>query len=393
MVRTPNPAPGGDAQVLSDAQVLTDAAGLPEASTEAAVPGETPDAASQDASEGGVSPGHEEEDSGTSSPARVGLFVAQGMLGRTLISCDEGRTWIHNQSMDDNAACDDPGMDCSHHAGASLGIVHTGEWFVAVWGWGKPGPVKRSRDGVNWETVLTGSFGGVVTGAGRVVLAATQARFSSDHGATFTPSAQDVWETTGYTVRRVGFAGNGDGSFLLVGNDGTQVVVTHDFGKTWVKPTQIDTDCGKSIAPEAGFAYANNTLIMASFAGGYACRSLDGGRTFTKHDMPAGPSSNILWDGEAFVGYAQGVRLRSVDGATWTATPTTPKSLHLGAVARSDTGVYVGARWGVVRNADVRLYRSEDGLTWQTLDAGAYPAGQPITAIAFGRAPADAVCP
>src|SRR5438045_724793 len=31
-------------------------------------------------------------------PGKVAIFMAQGMLGRTMISCDDGNTWVGNRS-------------------------------------------------------------------------------------------------------------------------------------------------------------------------------------------------------------------------------------------------------------------------------------------------------
>ena len=70
----------------------------------------------------------------------VPMFVAQGQAGRTIISCDDGRTWVADRSDEAWGYCSD--HDCDHGPGAGHGIT-----------WGAPGALKRSRDGVTWESL------------------------------------------------------------------------------------------------------------------------------------------------------------------------------------------------------------------------------------------------
>src|SRR5262245_52167588 len=67
----------------------------------------------------------------------VPVFVAQGHVGRTTISCDDGRTWVGNRSDDDSIRCFS-GVDCDHHPGAAHGVVFGHGWFFATFGWGQP---------------------------------------------------------------------------------------------------------------------------------------------------------------------------------------------------------------------------------------------------------------
>ena len=117
---------------------------------------------------------------------QVAIFLAQGYAGRTTISCDDGRTWIENRSMDDSLRCFQ-GIDCDHHPGRAKGIVYTrGGTFVATYGWGPAGGVERSRDGVNWERTLEGTtFGGIATEGDHVLLGAHDVRVSEDDGETW----------------------------------------------------------------------------------------------------------------------------------------------------------------------------------------------------------------
>ena len=95
------------------------------------------------------------------------MFVAQGLMGRLTVSCDDGHTWIANQSWDlagdalvcgstepvdcyaDSSTCSYLGWngcvtgtcDCLHHPGFSKGVAYGNGHFVATFGWGHPGSV------------------------------------------------------------------------------------------------------------------------------------------------------------------------------------------------------------------------------------------------------------
>src|SRR5690348_12150685 len=88
---------------------------------------------------------------GGSAPEGVPMFVAIGKFGRVTMSCDDGQSWLVNESDDDGASC--VGIDCDHHPGSSTGLTHGGGYFFASFGWGdNPSRIRRSADGVTWET-------------------------------------------------------------------------------------------------------------------------------------------------------------------------------------------------------------------------------------------------
>src|SRR5690606_33849550 len=91
-----------------------------------------------------------DDTTGPAPATTVPVFIAQGHLGRTTISCDDGRTWIHNQSQDDAARCFENDLDCDHHPYAARGIAHGEGTFLLTWGWGAPGSVVRTEDAANF---------------------------------------------------------------------------------------------------------------------------------------------------------------------------------------------------------------------------------------------------
>lgn len=327
-------------------------------------------------------------------PGLVPMFVAHGHVGRTTISCDDGKTWVADQSDDDAYPCFTAGNDCDHHPGAANGITWGDGWFFATYGWGMPGSVRRSHDGVSWEKVVEGTtFGGMAFGEGTVLAGARAPRRSLDDGASWADLG-DV-DMTVWNVREVGHVPHDGGRFLLVGSDGDveDMTLSSDQGQTWWKPTTLPASCGISFYASGGTAYGAGAIVVAD-GSGTACRSTDGGTTWETVTMPSGFESTLVWTGAEFVAWAQGTMLRSSDGATWTTTPTTPPDLALGPVARSDGGTFVAVRggWDVWYDKQ-RFYRSADGITWEELPPGAFKGGHPIRAIEFGWAEPSADCP
>jgi len=369
--------PGADAGPAGDSD-----AGPPE--SDAGATGDTDAGPRSDAGPPG--------DAGPPHDGRIAAFVAHGYAGRTTISCDDGRTWVADQSDDDSIRCFD-GVDCDHHPGRAKGIVYDGEYFVATYGWGPPGGVRRSRDGVDWEVVLEGTtFGGLAIdpGTGRILAGGRSSRWTDDAGGSWSGDV-DVGLGGGYNVRRAGYGG---GVFVLAGNDASELVISADATEgSWGPPDAIPAECGANIQNDGGIAYGGGALVVLG-GDGVACRSTDGGRTFTSTDLGASIGSHLLWDGAQFIAWSNGQVHRSPDGASWSAEGTSP-GVSLGAVGYNpETGTYVGVRGGWNQWYERQeLYRSADGTTWETLGDGAFEGGHPIFGITFGRVLPSEECP
>lgn len=339
---------------------------------------------------------------------RVGVFVAQGYAGRVSVSCDDGRTWAHDREdaltdemgmpLPEVARCFD-GVDCDHHPGRAKGIVFHHGWFVRTNGWGPPGAVRRSRNGIAWEEVLEGTtFGGIASSSdgaseGRIVLGARTPRVSASDGSSFVDSDNEA--IGGWNVRRAGYAA---GRFVIVGNDGTEVGVSVD-GARWTTPTTIDAACGGGIQNEGGIAAIEvpgiGEAMVIVGGNGTVCRSTDGGVTWTTHMLPDGAtpsSSDVIRAGTELLVWSNGAVIRSSDGATWTSTPTEPR-INVGAVARSSSGTFVAVRGGWnTWNEEQRFYRSSDGVRWDELAPEAARRSHPIGWIAWGEIDAGLAC-
>jgi len=355
----------------------------------------------------------------------VPMFVAQGHVGRTLVSCDDGRTWVGDRSFDiegDPYVCDtveavtcwqqgmgcrylDDGVcqpkadscDCDHHPGAGTGLAYGNGWFTATWGWGPLGSVRRSQDGIEWEVVLNDTtFGGLAFGQDRFVLGSRQPRVSLDDGATFrdggaadlkAPGGATIWN-----VRALGFAPTQGGRFVLAGQDGADrdVLVSADGAESFSRPTTLPAECADGPLGVVG----GGDAIVITHGSGLVCFSHDGGTTFATSQAGGALESRPVWAGDRFLTWGAGHVYASPDGQSWTSTPTVPSDLNVGAVAYSPvTGTLVAVRGGwQVWYDQQRFYRSRDGVSWSTLDAADAPGGHPIRFMVFGYGKTGAAC-
>lgn len=322
----------------------------------------------------------------------VPIFVAQGYAGRTTISCDDGRSWVANQSLDDSIRCfATGGPDCDHHPGRAKGVVYSRGYFVATYGWGPAGGVRRSRDGVAWTTTLDGTtFGGIASSGTEVMLGARSVRTSIDDGATWTAPIETMLD--GWNVRRAGYAPHDGGRLVLVGDAG-DVTLSSDGGATWWRPTTLPATCGGGIQNDGGIGYVAGAIVIVG-GDGSVCRSSDGGTTWTAHSIGSDiSSSELVSTGSELLAWGGGRIYRSSDGATWNGADVSPGGTAIGAVARSPDGTYVAVNSGWNRWYDQqRFYRSTDGVTWEVLASDRYVGSHPIHQISFGLAEPSAAC-
>lgn len=313
---------------------------------------------------------------------QVGVFIAQGHVGRTMMSCDDGRTWIKNRSDDDKIRCFEGGADCDHMESAGRGIAYGKGTFVATFGWGKPGSIRRSADGFTWEKTLEGTtFGGMIFGNDAFVAASRSPRASLDLGKTWSKTAEPT--ATVWNVRGAGF-GAGNAVMVLEDSGKAELALSSDGGKTWRSPTTWPSTCGKSIQTEGGIVAGKGTLLIVG-GDGVACRSTDGGKTFSDAKMGGSVSSYAHFTGSEFVAFGRtdkNVMYKSVDGAVWTTTAT---SHSIGPSARSDAGTYVATNTGWMTWYDKQqFYRSTDGVKWEALPRTAFTGSHPIRGMTFG---------
>ncbi len=329
-------------------------------------------------------------------PGTTAAFVAQGHAGRTTVSCDDGRTWVADRSDAPTIRCFEGGNDCDHDPGAGRGLTSGGGYFLATFGWGKPGSIRRSDDGVTWTKVLEGTtFGGMVWNDGFLAASRT-GRVSKDLGLSWTNVTEAP--TDQWNVRSAAFV-EGIGAVMLLSDAKPDLVISADLGKTWRKPTTFPATCGNNVQGIAGAA----TAFAVFGADGVVCVSSDGGKTFTASNVGGTIDAAPVFTGKTF--YAWGAvggarqRFESADGKVWTKSKTSVRSVagngpDLGPVAWSaSTGTFVGVKGGWMQWYEKQaFYRSEDGLVWDALPAGAFTPSHPIRTIAYGSVKKSAVC-
>jgi hypothetical protein len=369
--------------------------------------------------------GSDSDDGSTGEPddGLVGAFVAQGSVGRTTLSCDDGLTWIHDRAYDTEGAPEACGVaepvicwgsacsrydanagacemqdscDCDHHPGADKGIAFGQGVFAATWGWGPPGAIKTSGDAQQWTTVVEPTtFAGMAFGSGTFVAIDRTPRISAD-GVTWVDGGEADFRNEAdeviWNARDVGFADAGAGVFVAgaSSDNGQDLLVSLDQGQSWTRPAG-SWACGGDFEGVAGHG---DTIVVVH--GDRACRSADAGASFTPVELAGG--RGVTFDGEQFVVWTSGQRWASPDGASWAATDLVIEGLpeghgfEPGPIARSgETGTYVSVRGGWQQWYDDQdFYRSEDGVTWQVLPAGSFAASHRVRHIAYGRVDASA---
>jgi len=358
------------------------------------------------------------EDAGTppldAGMDRVPVFVAVGKQGRRALSCDDGRTWKSDVSVDDawpaneryrcfsgDFTLPDGGTqstDCDHNAYSSTSLAYVDGAFVQTEGWGAPGTFWRTTDGVTWQQVFTGAnVQDVMVGDGRLIAATRATRRSDDQGLTWTNGPEIPLSNGSNTIWNVRGGVFGGGTFLVTSQDGANVDFAYsvDRGETWRRPTlqgggRVD-DCG------AGHpVYGGGVFLLMSWSSAMnatiVCRSTDGAATWTRSTLSAYVESRPVWTGSGFVAWSNGQVHRSPDGATWTSAPTQTRKNGVlsagpnpGPVAVNADGTFVAVKGGwQVWYEQQRFYRSTDGVLWDELAPGDFLAGHPITAMAAG---------
>ncbi|MGV3620032.1 MAG: hypothetical protein ACO1OB_04405, partial [Archangium sp.] len=353
----------------------------------------------------------------------VTVFVALGKQQRRTISCDDGRTWVNDVSIDDSwpmneryrcfsgtFALPDGGSnntDCDHNAYSVIGLTYGDGVFVHTMGWGAPGSVWRSANGADWTRVIENgpTATDVMFDDGRFIMATRNPRRSDDLGITWETSPEIPVESNGNTIWNIRGGAAGGGVFIALGLDGSNIDMQRsaDRGATWSRPTL--TDGGRLDVCGAGHpVFGNGTFVTVRTDQGdtTVCRSNDGAQTWSASTLDdVSIESRIVFTGTEFVMWSPGGVHRSADGITWTSQATqtrnpsgmTSGGPNIGAVAYAN-GTFVGVRGGwQVWYEQQKFYRSTDGIVWDELPAGAFKQGHPITAMAAGAVPRSAACP
>lgn len=328
-------------------------------------------------------------------PGKISVVVAQGGMGRTTISCDDGKTWIRDRSWiteandlvcnkstpvrcagstsagtptactikNQSGSCETHSpCDCVHDPGVPHGIAAGNDSIVSVFGLGAPGRVIRTTDALHWTDVYDVSystFGGVRFGGGRFVMATETLNVAGLPAHSLSSVDGTAWQRDGIAASTRALAYSGMDRFLIMHENGLRY--TTDAGKTWMTPADHVIDCATPMTWAGGGVYGNGILLTLSETG-YVCRSTDGGVTWTRAQISNAISSNGIWASNQFMFWTDDfIRHTSPDGQTWTHTPMVTK-IKIGQTVQTPSGQFVAANGSGYE--EQKIFTSSDGLTW-----------------------------
>ncbi len=317
------------------------------------------------------------------------IFMASGHGARTVMSCDDGLTWINDRQ-------DVGALDNDHSTTASRGIDSEGGYFFANFGWGYNGTLRRSRDGVNWDVVHDGSWGGGIAVGKSLILHVTEGQnwyTSSSVGASWTRLVNSNINSVNTLISYPAVVKLNNKIFVTGRN--TALGISYDEGNTWA----VIPNAYTANAEGRSFAEGNGIIISQSFlratattsAAASVIRSIDNGKTWATYPLPFN-LGKLHFDGSQFVSLASAKVWRSTDGINWTSKPiivdgkAPPSWWSIVSQFNVKTGTYVGilkvyGRTGALQFA----YRSTDGESWMTLNPEKYTGGFTMHTITVGE--------
>jgi hypothetical protein len=322
------------------------------------------------------------------------MFIAIGKVGRTTLSCDGGKTWVANHSLDDTVRCGGGGgVDCDHNETSGHGLAYVAPWFVANFGH-VGGSIQRTKDGVSWATVSSGqAYAAMLSSGTKLLAAAPTPLLSSDLGATWTAGTKPVFMVGGKKVTATYRDGVYDGTNFVVSADAAAgpVIAYSPDTVTWTQGT-VPAACDRSSMVTGG------GVILKLGQAGVVCRTADHGATWTTTTISDG-ALTPAWTGTEFIAIGNTKIFRSPNGAAWTSAPLVLRKNGNTVAGAPDIGVIgVGPNELVASSTPLaaydkqKFYRSVDGTTWDELPTTAYVGSHPITVIRWGTGLATA-CP
>jgi hypothetical protein len=232
------------------------------------------------------------------------------------------------------------------------GVAYGNNRFVAVSNGSNN--LRYSSDGINWTTTTIGSFGlrGITFASGKFV--AVGAEFSGLDLITNVQVSTDGINWTRYTPFTNAIAPSaityGNGLFVVVGNSGSNRVMTSLDGISWTIRTASDNNNWASVA------YGNGKFVAIATSGTNRVMYSADGINWT--GLPLNLISNAISFGE---GRFTTGRKYSTDGINWTDSTLefSPWGISYG------NGIFVA----VGQAGTNRIAISQEGITWQLVVA------------------------
>ena len=320
-------------------------------------PGDEP----KDEGDGQDQTGDDPAGADTSSGDKVGMFLAVGFHGRSIISCDEGRTWIENQERGPAGESDN-----WHRWYTPKGLTYGDGMFIFLTGWGKNGTANVTRNGVDWERINVDNkdyYGGVgYMGDRFVAIGGGHVKESKDRGM----SRSKAEGGPGGNNLRTAAAYPG----IMIGGKDTNLKMRVGGGN-WRGFSCSGYDTG-GIGHEGGFAGGNGMVMLVTPGSRWCSYKTSNGDKIADGNFGKKTAARPTYSEKAKRFWVGNRRLRKVyttkDGRNWDTKDSGEAEIEL--VAESDAGNLVGISGG-----NKFYYSTDEGGSWQRAQA---PGGADI---------------
>jgi hypothetical protein len=328
-------------------------------------------------------------------PSGIPIVVALGDGGWTMASCDFGRTWKVNTAFSAERG--------DHTEWTTFGGLAFGNGtIVGATGWGAPGHILVSNDGVSMTDVpdsaflrankpegLNSSIGGVAFDGTQFVAfsewvwRSTDGRNWSGSNNTWPRGVQQLRQLRGFAEQKLLVASveTQNGGEHPLGN---WVVVSENGGATWREGTGYRASCSNPIQHVGDIEMLGETLIVGT---NDVCVSTDRGKTWSFVASPAGGELGDLFrDNEAFYAVAGDRLMRSVDGKAW-------QAFGQKLPERVDRGTFVEGHFVLMGARANKVFHSATGMAWQSVSPPGVGTTQWVRDLGVAHGTANAMCP
>ena len=277
--------------------------------------------------------------------------------------------------------------DCDHQKWAGRGLAYGNGAFTLIWGWGTPGAIMRSTDGVSWARAANDesrTASDIAYANGTFMTGSSMPLVSRDGGASWSRVNMPLgFNPFGTLIRAIAPA---RGVFFLYGDNNHLLSIRSS-------DLQVGFPARPSECTAKQLGLADNGSVMVSLhQSGHICRSIDAGASWSSQPISSSAGDyggGIFWDGSKFIFWSGGTRAHiSTDGMAWsTINTSSAQSLPraFGPIARSAAGAYVAVNGGwQVWYEKQQFFRSDDGIVWNSLPPRAFVPSHPINWIESG---------
>lgn len=248
--------------------------------------------------------------------------------------------------------------------------------------YGQIGPhTYYSSDGINWSAPGLGTLPDQMSGHMRYFPQTSQfamlggTGYGSSTSFYTAGSVPNNWQGQSCTTgmwQDIAYSG---GRFVMVSANASMAQWSPALNGTWNLVASLPFTGRQAIAYGAGLFVAVGTTSP------YCATSPDG-VTWTSQTIPPGSYFDIVWNGSIFVATGHGITASSPDGINWTSR--TPVLAAAQSITWGNGQFIIASRFAGSGDTAMDTMNSLDGITW-TLNRGAFPSVQNITALAYGN--------